>query len=404
MANFKYKVRDKSGRLLSGAIAGDSREAVSENLKKMGYTTISVEESSDISLEKISFARFRRVKLDDLVMFTRQLVTLQSAGLPILMSLGAIKEQTESKVLKNAIIRISADIESGLSFSEALIKHPRIFDHLYVNMVKAGEASGMLDEVLERLASLSEYQMETNAKIRSATIYPIIVLATLVGAFLVIVTFVLPRFGELFASVKVELPLPTRILLAVNYLIRHYWHLLAAAAVISIFIFRSYISTPWGRLKWDEFKLKVPVFGPLILKITMSRFAHITAALIKSAIPLMQVLELSSKTAGNAIVSRSLDRIRQSVSEGKPMNEAMRQDKIFPPIVTQMVAVGENTGKLDQLLSRISNYFDSQVDYMLKNLTTAIEPLLIFCLGIMVLVMALAIFLPMWNMIQVFRR
>ena len=405
MPNFKYSVRDKYGRPLSGIMTAEDKDAVALYLKNSGFVPISIEGSKEtFAASKDFLARFMRVKPEDLVMFTRQLVTLQSAGLPILMSLGAIREQTESKLLKEALAKIVTDIEGGSNFSDALSRHPNIFDELYVNMVKAGEASGALDSVLERLASLGEYQMQINSKIRSATMYPLIVVITLAAAFVVVVTFVLPKFADVFERFDVALPLPTKILLGINYTMRRWWHLIIAALGGAIFLFKKYIDTKQGRILWDTFKLNMPPFGILFLKITMSRFARISSSLIKSGIPLLQVLEMSSKATGNVVVSKSLETIRKSVNEGKPMHEAMKADKLFPPIVTQMVAIGESTGRLEDLLERISLYYDEQVDGSLKNLTTAIEPILIFCLGGMVLAMALGIFLPLWNMMSVFRR
>ena len=404
MPNFKYKVRDKYGRPLSGTLGGENKDMVLNYLKKMGYTPISVELSIEAFAIKDIFLRFKKVRLEGLIMFTRQLVTLQTAGLPLLMSLSAVKDQTESKMLKNIISQLVLDVEGGSSFSEALARHSDTFDDLYINMVKAGEISGTLDEVLERLAVLTENQLEVRAKIKSATFYPIIVLSTLALAFIAIITFVLPRFADLFSRFNVELPLPTKILLGINFVVRKFWYIIIAAAAALIALFRAYIKTGPGRIMWDMFKLRVPIFGPVVLKISMSRFARVTSSLIKSGIPLLQVLDMSSKTTGNLIVARAIDNIKKAVNDGKPMNEPMKVDRLFPPIVSQMVAVGESTGKLDQLLLRVSDYYDRQVDYTLKNLTTAIEPILIFMLGGMVLTMALAIFLPLWDMIQVFKK
>jgi len=404
MPNFKYKARDKYGKPLTGVITSETRELAFSYIKNSGYIPISVEQFDNPYAEKSFFARFSRVNLEELLAFTRQLVTLQTSGLPLLTSLEALKEQSENKLLKNVIARIIIDIKGGLSFSDALAKHPNIFNELYVNMVRAGEASGKLDEILERLAILSEHQMQTQSKIKSATMYPIIVILTLIGAFVAMIVFVLPKFAELFSSFNVELPLPTRILLGINYVVQNYWYIILAMVGILVFLINRYVNTSIGRRMWDGLKLRIPIFGPLILKIIISRFARITGALIKSGIPLLQVLEMTSKTAGNVIVTESLNKVRRSVNEGKPMHEPMKEDKLFPPLVVHMVAVGENTGKLDHLLSRVSDYYDGQVDYTLKNLTTAIEPILIFCLGGMVLVMALAIFLPMWNLLQVFKR
>jgi len=404
MPNFRYKARDKYGKPLTGVITSENRELAFSYIKNSGYIPVTVEQFDNPYMERGFLTRFSRVNLEELLAFTRQLVTLQTSGLPLLTSLEALKEQSENKLLKNVIARIIIDIKGGLSFSDALAKHPNIFNELYVNMVKAGEASGKLDEILERLAILSEHQMQTQSKIKSATMYPIIVIFTLIGAFIAMIVFVLPKFAELFSSFNVELPLPTRILLGINYIVQNYWYIILAVVGILVFLVNRYVNTSIGRRMWDGLKLRIPIFGPLILKIIISRFARITGALIKSGIPLLQVLEMTSKTAGNVVVAESLNKVRRSVNEGKPMHEPMKEDKLFPPLVVHMVAVGENTGKLDHLLSRVSDYYDGQVDYTLKNLTTAIEPILIFCLGGMVLVMALAIFLPMWNLLQVFKR
>lgn len=404
MPTFRYKIRDKYGRPLRGTMDAETKEAMFSYIKKAGYTAVVIEETKDVYLTKGVFARFKKVKLEDMILFTRQLVTLQSAGLPLLMSLSAIKDQTESGLLKDIITKLTQDIEAGLSFSDALSKHPKVFNELYINMTKAGEASGMLDNVLERLATLEEDRMQTRIKIRSATMYPIIVVFTLIAAFLAMVTFVLPRFAELFLRFGVTLPIPTRILLFISGLVLRWWHVLIVVTAVAAFSFKRYINTKAGRLIWDDFRLRVPVFGSLVLKITMARFTRTASALIRSGIPLLQVLGLVSKTTGNVIVARSIENIKHAVNEGKPMHEPMKLDKLFPPIVTQMVAVGESTGKLEELLLRVADYYDSQVDYMLKNLTTAIEPILIFCLGGMVLTMALAIFLPLWDIIQVFKK
>ncbi len=404
MPNFRYKARDKYGRAASGTIELEDRETVSSYLKNTGFTPVSIEPAAGVSAAALFILKYKKVNLENLLIFTRQLVTLLSAGMPILMSLEAIKEQTQDKKLKGIVVEIIKGVKAGTDLSYTMSRYPEVFDNLYINMIKAGEAAGILDSILDRLATLIEYQIETGEKIKSATRYPIIVVTTLVAAFLFVVTFVLPRFAELFSRFDVALPLPTRILIAINFIIKNYWYFVAFVLAFSIFILKKYIATKNGRQLWDYIKLKCPIFGPLILKITISRFTRTSAALIKSGIPLLQILDMSSQACGNTVVSDAIYKIRAAVNEGRPMHEGMKATRLFPPIIMQMIAVGENTGKLDELMLRISDYYDRHVDHTLKNLATSIEPILVFCLGGMVLTMALAIFLPMWNIMQLFRR
>lgn len=403
MPTFKYKVRDKFGKAVSGVITGDTKETVAKHLEAMGYAPISIDEVKE--LRAIKFLKFfDKVSLEELNLFTRQLVTLQRAGLPLLLSLGALREQTSNACFKSVIREITTDIEGGNSLSVALSNHPNIFNELYVNMVKAGEAAGTLDDMLERLAQLGEDELLMRSRIKSAVRYPMIVVVTLVIAFFVIVGFVLPRFAALFAGFKITLPLPTRILLGTSVFMKRFWFLVLIVIIGGIIGFLRFINSKTGRPIWDNFKLKVFVFGQLILMITMSRFSRVTAVLLKSGLPILHILDLVKKTVGNVIIERSIEHIKSSVAEGKGISEPMKVSRLFPPMVVQMVAIGEETGKIDELLLRVADYYDSQIDYTLKNLTTLIEPILIFFLGLMVLVMSLAIFLPMWNMVQLFRR
>ncbi|NQT47140.1 MAG: type II secretion system F family protein [Candidatus Omnitrophica bacterium] len=403
MSIFVYKARDKFGKLAKGTLEAEDREAAGSKLKAMGYTPISVKvKKGGVWLPNI-FARFQTVKFSDLNMFTRQLVTLQRAGLPLLTSLTSIKEQTTSPVLKAALSRTVADIEGGSHLSEALAKHPNVFNELYVNMVKAGEAGGMLDEVLERLAILGEHEENTREKIKTATRYPIMVVIALAIGFLILTIFVIPRFANIFAKFDTALPLPTRVLIWLNYAIINYWWATLIAVTLLVGGFKKFITTNAGRLWWDGMKLKFPVFGPLFIKIAMSRFSRITGTLARSGVPILQVLDLVSRGVGNVVISRTIEMIRDNVNEGKGMSEPMKISGMFPPIVVQMVAAGEQTGKLDELLLHVSDYYDAQTEHTINNLTVLIEPMLILVLGGGVLFMALGIFLPMWNLMQLFR-
>ncbi|MDI6606505.1 MAG: type II secretion system F family protein [Candidatus Omnitrophota bacterium] len=403
MANYQYRVRDRFGKAVSGVMGGESQDAVAAKLSSMGYVPISIEEKKEVAFSSF-FDRFSKISFSDLNMFTRQLATLQKAGLPILSSLKALREQAVNKAFREIIGQILRDIEGGSSLSSALSRHPKVFNALYVNMVNSGETGGMLDQVLERLADLGEHDQKIRLRIKTATRYPVIVVVAMIIGFLVLITVVVPRFSKIYGQFTTALPLPTQILLWIQYAVSKFWWLLLLVAAALIFSFNKFINTRQGRFLWDSFKLRVPVFGPLVLKLSMSRFARLTGTLMKSGVPILKILELSSGGAGNVIISRVIDNIRASVNEGKGMTEPMKVSGIFPPVVIQMVSAGEETGKVDELLLHVSDYYDAQAEYTISNLTSLIEPILILVLGSGVLFMAMGIFLPMWNVMNLFKR
>lgn len=403
MANYQYKARDKFGKPVTGIMGGESGDAVAAKLSSMSYVPISIEEKKEAGFSGF-FDRFRKISFSDLNMFTRQLATLQKAGLPILSSLKALREQAVNKAFREIIGQILRDIEGGSSLSSALSRHPKVFNALYVNMVNSGETGGMLDQVLERLADLGEHDEKIRLRIKTATRYPVIVVVAMIIGFLVLITVVVPRFSKIYGQFTTALPLPTQILLWIQYAVSKFWWLLLLIIVALILSFNKFINTKQGRFLWDSFKLKVPVFGPLVLKLSMSRFSRLTGTLMHSGVPILKILELSAGGAGNVIISRVIDNIRASVNEGKGMAEPMKVSGIFPPIVVQMVSAGEETGKVDQLLLHVSDYYDAQAEYTISNLTSLIEPILILVLGSGVLFMALGIFLPMWNVMSLFKR
>ncbi|NQT06963.1 MAG: type II secretion system F family protein [Candidatus Omnitrophica bacterium] len=403
MPVFRYKVRDKFGKQSTGLMGGDSRDAIASHFEAMGYTPITIEVEEDVK-ESALLGKRKKIKREDMNIFNRQLVTMIKAGLPLLASLNSLEKQTSSPTLRNIIKDIIKDIEGGSSFSQALKKHPTVFNDLYVNTIKGGEMGGALDIVLERLADLSEHEADNIQKIKSATRYPIITISVLVIGFSVLVTFVVPKFTSIFDQFEGQLPLPTRILIGINYLITNYWYAIIGVGAISFFAGKKYINTKQGRRVWDRIKLKMPVFGTLIFMLTMSRFTRITAIMIRSGVPILAILDMVSGTTGNVLISEAIRDVLKSVNEGKSMAEPMAKSKVFSPMVVQMVAIGEETGQLDDLLFRVSEYYDSQADYIIKNLTTMIEPILIVTLGCVVLLLALAIFLPMWNMISLIKK
>lgn len=403
MTLFEYKARDKFGKLTAGVMEANSRENAGFKLKQMGYVPINITIKKREDELSQFFRRFEKVKFSDLNMLTKQLVTLQKAGLPLLTSLYAMKDQTNSNILKSSLDSVIKDIEAGSLFSDALAKHPRVFSELYVTMVRAGETGGILDEVLDRLTVLGEREEQTRVKIKTATRYPVMVVCALAIAFLVLTMFVIPRFAKIFGQFDVSLPLPTQILILINHILTKYWWLILIMGVSLIFCFNRILKITAFRLRWDNLRLKIPIFGPLFKNISMSRFARITGILMKSGVPILQILGLASKGVGNIVISRAIDSIRTSVNGGGRISETMAVSGMFPPAVVQMVSAGEATGRTDDLLLHVSDYYDSQVEYTIENLTTLIEPILVFALGSCVLFIALGVFLPMWNLMSLFR-
>jgi len=403
MPNFKYKARDKFAKPVSGTTVAESQTEAVKKLQDMGYTVVSMVQAAEFEASQILGRLGNRVTLPEVSTFTRQLYSLQKAGLTLLSSLEAIALQSDNRYFRMVIEEMARDIRGGVNFSEALKKHPHIFDDVYVSMIKAAESGGLMADILGRLSELIERQIDTRARIKAATRYPIIAFCVLCLGFLVVVTFVIPRFSTLYGQFNVALPLPTRILIGINLVIQKYWYLLILALGGVIYGFIRLINSSFGRPVWDNFRLKVPVFGPLVTLLTVSRFARVTAILMKSGVPILDILDLVGNTTGNIIIKRAILNIKQSVNQGQGMSEPMKVSGLFPPVVIQMVYAGEQTGRVDDLLLSVADYYDRETEYMIKNLTTYIEPLLIFFLACGVLVMALAIFLPMWNLIKVFR-
>ncbi len=402
MANFKYKARDKFSKALSGTMVAENKDAAAKKLQDMGYVPISVTEVSELSAGKI-LQQFKRIKLEEINAFTRQLYSLQKAGLPLLSSLEAVAQETKNTYFKTAIGDISRNIREGLSFSAALKNYEKVFDNVYISMIRAAETGGNLVEILEKLCGLLERDIDTRARIKAATQYPMLAFFVLCIGFLIVVTFVIPRFAAIYGQFNAALPLPTRVLIGISVAIQKFWYLFILGLGAIIFGFIRFINSGTGRPLWDNFKLKFPIIGPLTTLLVMSRFARVTAILMKSGVPILEVLDLVANTSGNIIIARAIENIKKSVNQGRGMSEPMKVSGLFPTTVIQMVSAGEQTGRIDELLLGVADYYDTESGYMIKNLTTYIEPILILVLGVMVLVMALAIFLPMWNLMKIFR-
>lgn len=344
-----------------------------------------------------------RVPLEDCYLFTRQLAVLQRAGVPLLSSLHALKDQVGPGPLCNVLDRLRQDLLEGRTLSQALARHPRAFSPVYLGLTRVGESGGVLSEVLDQLTKLLEWEIDLRQQIRSALQYPLIVLVTLACALGVMAVFVLPRFAEMFASFKIALPLQTRLLIGLSQLMGRYGVLLVLFAAGLAAGAWAWVRTSGGRRLWDEWQLRLPIVGPLIVQLAMSRIARILAALNHSGVPILETLELAANSVGNRYLQERLMAVEARVREGQPLAAAMRAEPAFPPVVVQMVATGEETGRLDDLLTSVSEYFDHQVKHALKRLITYVEPVLLVVVGLGVLVLATAVFVPMWDLVKMFK-
>ncbi|MBN2453473.1 MAG: type II secretion system F family protein [Candidatus Omnitrophica bacterium] len=409
MPNYKYVARDKFGKSVSGIIESQDERSAAGELSKTGYVIVSLDLSKATPSEKVAKVSkggglFQNVSRRDIALFSRQLYALNNSGVSILAALDSIAKQSENKYFRTVLHDMIAEISAGSSLSGAMSKYPRIFNELYVNVVKAGEVSGSLGVMLNRLAEFGEKDMKNRGKIQSATLYPMITLIALFIALGVISVVVIPKFSKIYSQAKVALPLATRILIGTSGFLRENILFVIGVIFIAVIIFSRIIRTGYGRLMWDSFKLKIPVFGRLNLMFTMESFARTLSIMLSSGLPILQSLEVVSKAANNAKLSQAINYIAQNLKEGMKMSKLMETTGIFPPVIVQMVATGEESGNLDTLLLKVAEYYDQEGNYLLDNLVTLIEPFIVIMLGAMVLVLALGLFLPMWNMFSLFGR
>jgi type II secretory pathway component PulF len=405
MPIFKYRVRDKLGNPVVGTIDAPNIQTAGDQLYAFGYLPISikgVEENVSLSLSDV-LRQFQKVKLEEIIVFSQQLSTLYKAGLPLLSGLESITQQVKNQKFRGILDEIRKQIEGGSTLHGAMSKYPEVFSQVYVNMIRAGETSGMLGESLDRFITLSDRELRTRQRVKEATRYPKIVILSLASAFVILVAFVIPRFAQVFTQFKTTLPLPTRVMIGINNIFQSYWYLVILIVFGIPIFFSRYLKTEKGRSFWDKLKMRIPVFGPLFLKIALSRFAYTFAMLNRSGIPILQTLEISSTTINNVTLSQAIEEIIRNVKEGRGLADSMKETGMFTPLIIQMVSVGESSGTIDSMLMRITEYYDIEVDNTIKKISTYVEPLLTLFLGVAVLLMALAVFLPWWNMAQLFR-
>lgn len=398
---YSYKVRDPAGRLASGQIEAENRNSVIDSLLKQNYYILSLQENSVSRAALGKPLELGSISTRDMVIMTRQLSTMLSAGLSILRAFSILSEQTNNKKLRRTILQVRNDIEEGMPLWQAMSRHPRVFTQIYINMIKAGEMGGVLDLVLDRLSSHMEREDEIETKVRNASIYPSVIAIFALIVVVGIITFVLPTFANMFAEAGSELPLPTRILLGISDFIKAYWYILIPAVIALVGLWRYIGKTPGGRWYYDSIKLKMPVIGGTVSRIVEARFARTMGTLVRSGIPVLQALETVEGVAGNVVVAAGLKQARESIAEGESITGPLQRVGIFEPMVTQMIAVGEETGTLDDMLVRMADYFDKEVMHMVEAMMAIVEPLLIIVVATMIGAIIVATMLPMFDMFSV---
>ncbi len=404
MPSFRYRAVSSAGLTQHGLVDAPDLDRAIDKIRTMGLTPVRMDADFGRVADPRSVSLLqRRVTTRDLILFTRQLETMLESGLPLLSALDTLHHQTAQPLLRMAVDRVRADVEQGSTLTEALRRHPRCFPNLFVSLVHAGEEGGLMAPMLDRIGSLLEYAEETEHRIRSATFYPMLIVGELVLAFVVLVKFVLPRFASLFRNLNADLPLPTRVLIATSDFFDRFWFLCLAALAGLVLGGIFWLKTDAGRRRRDHFIISVPIFGPIFLKIIVSRFARVLAALVAGGVPIVQALEIARGSLDNKVMEAEIDRMRDGLIGGQGLADPLRGSKVFPPLVVRMLAVGEETGSIDKMLVRVARYYDQDVDYTIKNLSSAIEPVLLVVLGAAVLFTALAVFLPLWNLMNAFR-
>ncbi|MGQ0722419.1 MAG: type II secretion system F family protein [Candidatus Eiseniibacteriota bacterium] len=399
MITYQWRGRTVGGENLSGELTAKSRTELLAALRKKKIIVTSVRQKAKEVNLKLPFGNGIGTK--DLAVFTRQFATMINAGLPLVQCLDILSRQLDKQLFRDTTKKVMNDIEAGSTLTESLAKHPKVWDELYVNMVNAGETGGILDTILLRLADYIEKIEALKRKIKGAMMYPAVVLFVAIGATLFMLMFIIPTFARMFADFGAELPLPTRIVLMMSNAIRAWWWAGLAGVIGTVIAFQRYYKTDKGRHVIDGLLLKVPVLGDVLRKGSVSRFTRTLGTLVSSGVPILDGLEITAKTAGNVIVKDAVMMARASIREGDTISNPLRQSGVFPPMVVQMITVGEETGALDEMLTKIADFYDSEVDTAVDALTSIIEPVMIVVMGAIVGAMVVAMYLPIFRMVNV---
>ena len=401
---FAYRVRTKDGRLMTGTLVADGEAAVAINLRRQGLVPIDITKDSKVSMKMEFNLRPPKVKLKDLAIFSRQFATMISGGLTLLRALTILFEQTENKLLAKTIGDVRDDVERGASLSGSMSKYPKVFDRLFVSLIRAGETGGQLETVLERVADSYEADYKLRQKVKSAMTYPVVVAVIAVMLLVVMLIFIVPTFAAMFEDLGGELPLPTKILVVMSENARILVPLMVVSLIgARIFYKKSRMKSEKARFVTDRFKLRIPVFGDLFRKIALSRFSRTLALLLKAGVPVLQAMEITGEATGNEVVNRAALDVKDSVRQGESMASPLEKHTIFPPMVVQMIAVGEDTGSIDAMLDKIADFYDQEVESTTESLTSLIEPIMIAVLGGIVGGMVIALYMPMFKIFELIK-
>jgi len=403
MSTFVYKVRDRTGKIFTGSMEGENRSAVVSRLREMDYFITSINEKRRSFLISKKITLFQRIKFRDLTIFYRQFATMVNAGLTLVSSLDILIEQVENKSLSNVIKTIKSDVEAGSTLADAFAKQPQVFSEINVSMIRAGEIGGVLDEILNKIADLMEKEYALRQKIRSAMAYPTFIAVAAVIMTIFLLTFILPQFVGVFAQYGGELPALTMFLVVLTKLFNQYWYLFFITFAAIVFAFLAYIKTPNGKLNFDKLKLSAPIFGEINRKTAVARFTRILGTLIKSGVPILEALKVSSNAIGNLVISFAVTNAQTKIKEGQSISSPLAASGVFPPMVTQMIMVGEESGELEEMLINVSNFYDEEVDRAVERLTSIIEPVMMVFIALTVGIMIIAMYLPIFNMINLIR-
>jgi type IV pilus assembly protein PilC len=404
MAKFEYTALDKAGNRTAGFIEASSSGTASQTLRNKGlkpFSVKAVKTGPDIMSKLGIGKKNKKIKLKDLVVFTRQLATMINAGVPLVKSLSTLQAQTENEAFKKHIYEVSKEVESGISFADALEKHPNVFAPIYVNMVRAGEAGGILDEILKKLAVQQEKDAKIRGKFKSAMTYPIILLTITVLVFLMLMVFVMPRIGKIIIDLggpDAQLPPLTQVMLGIsNFMVSKWYIMLGAVVLIAVFLSR-YLRTQAGRRKRDQTLLKIPVVKTIVKKVAIARFARIFASLLGAGVTVIETIDVTAKAVGNAVIQDELMVAIKEVTNGQQLSVPLSNSKVFPPIVSQMMAIGEETGQTDQILIKVADFYEEEVDATVESLSSILEPIMIVVMGTMVGLIAASVIGPISNL------
>jgi type IV pilus assembly protein PilC len=402
---YNYKARDVNGIAVSGQVEAESVKTVSHSLKELGYIVVSIEESRQrqFTLLRNIKNRFSTVSGSDVLLFLSEMSAMVTAGLPLANALANAKDQTKNPHFRKILINITSDVRGGKSLSESFSHYPRLFTAFHVNMIKAGETGGMLGVVLERLAAIGYEERELKGKVQGAFAYPLLLIMISLFIITSLLIFVLPKFVDIFQESGTQLPVPTEILLLISGMLRRFWWLLLAGIIAAGFFINRALKDPKGRYRMHKQLLNLPVFGRIILIIAVSRFCKILSALTKSGIPLLEGLAVSEGLLGNQVLSNAISHVRQAVTVGTSLSESLKVSGVFPTMMVQMISVGESTGKLDDMLFQIGDFYDKESTMAIRTMSTLLEPVLLLIMGVIVGFIALSVLLPIFNLAKVLK-